>query len=65
MFKVLFLCTENSCRSQISKGLVNHFLAGQMRAFSAGVAPNRVNPRAVMVMSELGIDSSHHPLQIC
>ena len=40
MFKVLFLCTENACRSQMAEGLVNHYLAGQVRAFSAGVAPS-------------------------
>jgi arsenate reductase (thioredoxin) len=44
MLKVLFLCTENACRSQMAEGLVNHDLAGQVRAFSAGVRPSRVNP---------------------
>ena len=60
MLKVLFLCTENACRSQMAEGLVNHDLAGQVRAFSAGVRPSQVNPRAVQVMAELGIDISHH-----
>jgi arsenate reductase len=60
MIKVLFLCTENACRSQMAEGLVNHDLAGQVRAFSAGVRPGRVNPRAIRVMGELGIDISHH-----
>ncbi len=60
MLKVLFLCTENACRSQMAEGLVNHDLAGQVQAFSAGVRPSRVNPRAVQVMSELGIDIRHH-----
>ncbi len=60
MLRVLFLCTENACRSQMAEGLVNHYLAGQVRAFSAGVAPSRVNPRAVAVMAELGIDISAH-----
>jgi arsenate reductase len=58
MLKVLFLCSENACRSQMAEGLVNHFLAGRVRAFSAGVAPTRLNPRAVQVMGELGIDIS-------
>ena len=58
MLKVLFLCTENACRSQMGEGLVNHDLAGQVRAFSAGVRPSRVNPRAIQVMAELGIDIS-------
>jgi len=39
---------------------VNHYLAERVRAFSAGVAPSRVNPRAVQVMAELGIDISGH-----
>ncbi len=60
MLKVLFLCTENSCRSQMAEGLVNHDLAGQVKAWSAGVRPNRVNPRAIQVMAELGIDISRH-----
>jgi arsenate reductase len=60
MFKVLFLCTENACRSQMAEGLVNHDLAGEVRAFSAGVRPTRVNPRAIRAMAELGIDISGH-----
>jgi len=58
MLKVLFLCTENACRSQMAEGLVNHYLAGKVKAFSAGVRPSRVNPRAIRVMAELGIDIS-------
>jgi len=60
MLKVLFLCTENACRSQMAEGLVNHDLAGQVKAYSAGVRPSQVNPRAITVMAELGIDISHH-----
>lgn len=60
MLKVLFLCTENACRSQMAEGLVNHFLAGKARAFSAGVVPGQVNPNAIRVMAELGIDISQH-----
>jgi arsenate reductase (thioredoxin) len=60
MFKVLFLCTENACRSQMAEGLANHDLAGNVKAFSAGVRPSRVNPRAIQVMGELDIDISHH-----
>jgi arsenate reductase len=60
MLKVLFLCTENACRSQMAEGLVNHDLAGQVQAFSAGVRPSRVNPRAIQAMAEIGIDISHH-----
>jgi len=60
MLKVLFLCTENACRSQMAEGLVNHDLAGQVQAFSAGVKPAQVNARAIRVMAELGIDISQH-----
>jgi arsenate reductase (thioredoxin) len=60
MLKVLLLCTENACRSQMAEGLVNHDLASRVQAFSAGVRPGRVNPRAIQVMAELGIDISHH-----
>jgi arsenate reductase len=60
MLKVLFLCTENACRSQMAEGLVNYDLAGQVQAFSAGVRPSRVNPRAIQIMTELGIDISGH-----
>ena len=56
MFKVFFLCTENACRSQMAEGLVNHYLAGKVQAFSAGVRPTQVNPRTIRVMAELGID---------
>jgi arsenate reductase len=60
MFKVLFLCTENACRSQMAEGLVNHDLAGRVKAYSAGVRPKVVNPRAIVAMRELGIDISRH-----
>ena len=56
--QVLFLCTGNSCRSQMAEGLVNHDFAGRLQAVSAGTAPHGLNPRAVEVMAELGIDIS-------
>lgn len=58
MLKVLFLCTGNACRSQMAEGLVNHDLAGRVQAWSAGVQPSQVNPRAIQVMAEVGIDIS-------
>jgi arsenate reductase len=58
MLKVLFLCTENACRSQMAEGLVNHYLAGKVKAFSAGVAPTEVNPLAIRALAQLGIDIS-------
>ncbi len=56
---VLFLCTGNSCRSQMGEGLVNHFLGDQWQAYSAGTKPSGyVHPLAVRAMAELGIDIS-------
>jgi len=56
--RVLFLCTGNSCRSQMADGIVNHDFAGRIEAFSAGTEPHGLNPRAVQVMDEIGIDIS-------
>ena len=59
--RVLFLCTHNSCRSQMAEGLINHYLGDRFQAFSAGTEATRVNPLAAKVLSELGIDiSSYH-----
>jgi len=60
MKRVLLICTKNSARSQMAEGLVNHDLAGEFQAFSAGTDPSDVHPVAVAVMGELGIDISHH-----
>jgi len=57
--RVLVLCTGNSCRSQMAEGWVNHLLAGQWEARSAGTAPAaRVHPLAVRAMAEAGVDIS-------
>jgi arsenate reductase len=58
MKRVLFICTRNSSRSQMAEALVNHDLAGKYEAFSAGTEPSSVNPLAIAVMKELGIDIS-------
>lgn len=58
--RVLFLCTANSCRSQMAEGIVNHFLGDRIEAFSAGTRATFVNPRAIAVMKEIGIDISGH-----
>ncbi len=55
---VLFLCTHNSARSQIAEGLLRHLYGSRYEVFSAGATPTRVNPLAVKVMSEVGIDIS-------
>jgi arsenate reductase len=58
--KVLFLCTHNSCRSQMAEGIVNHFLADRFQAFSAGTEATKVNPLAIRILAEIGIDISGH-----
>lgn len=55
--RVLFLCTGNSCRSQMAEGLVKHYLGKEWKAYSAGTEPSGyVHPMAVQAMAELGID---------
>ncbi len=56
--RILFLCTHNSCRSQMAEGLVNHFMYDSFQAFSAGTEATCVNPLAIKVLAELGIDIS-------
>jgi arsenate reductase len=56
--KVLFLCTGNSCRSQMAEGLLRSFYGDKYEVFSAGVNPTSVNPNAITVMKEIGIDIS-------
>jgi len=58
--RVLFLCTANSCRSQMAEGIANHFWGDKMEAFSAGTKVSFVNPTAIEVMKEIGIDISKH-----
>jgi len=54
--KVLFLCTGNSCRSQMAEGFARQLRGGHLDAYSAGVEPHGVNARAVQVMAESGVD---------
>lgn len=58
--RVLFLCTHNSCRSQMAEGLVNHFFGDRVEAFSAGTEATRVNPLGAKVLAEIGIELSGH-----
>lgn len=54
--RVLFLCTGNSCRSQIAEGWLRHRYGGEVEAVSAGSDPApMINPRAVEVMAEIGV----------
>lgn len=56
--KILFLCTANSCRSQMAEGLTNFYWGDVLEAFSAGTEASCVNPKAIEVLKELGIDIS-------
>jgi arsenate reductase len=56
--KVLFLCTGNSCRSQMAEGWARALRSDTVEPYSAGVAPQGVNPLAVKVMAEAGVDLS-------
>ncbi len=58
--KVLFLCTGNSCRSQMAEGFARHLKGDVIEAYSAGTAPKDVDPRAVKAMAEVGIDILTH-----
>ena len=56
--KILFLCTHNSARSQMAEGLLRDIYGDRYEAYSAGVSATSVNPYAVQVMKEIGIDIS-------
>lgn len=57
---VLFLCTGNSCRSQMAEGWLRHLAGSRFEVLSAGTNPVGMNPQAVEVMGEVGIDLSRH-----
>ena len=58
MIKVMFLCTGNSCRSQMAEGFARELGKGLIEPYSAGLIAAGVNPRAIIVMKEIGIDIS-------
>ena len=58
--KVLFICTGNSCRSQLAEGLLNEMAAKYFDVYSAGSHPSRVNANAISIMEEIEIDISNH-----
>jgi len=60
MKRILVLCTGNSCRSQIAEGYLEHFAGDKAEVYSAGVETHGVNPRAIQIMKEDGIDISKH-----
>ncbi len=56
--KILFLCTGNSCRSQMAEGWARHLKSDVIDAYSAGIQTHGLNPHAVKVMAEAGVDIS-------
>jgi arsenate reductase len=60
MIRILFLCTGNSCRSQMAEGWARHLKADTIEPYSAGIETHGLNPNAVWVMAEAGVDISTH-----
>jgi arsenate reductase len=60
MKKILVLCTGNSCRSQIAEGYLRYFAGDKAQVYSAGVETHGVNPKAIAIMAEDGMDISGH-----
>ncbi len=58
--KILFLCTGNACRSQMAEGWTRQLLGDRVEVWSAGVIAAGLDPRAVQVMREAGVDISSH-----
>jgi len=58
--RILFLCTGNSVRSQMAEGFLRNMARDRFEVYSAGVKPTVVNPLAIKVMAEIGIDISKH-----
>jgi arsenate reductase len=63
MLKILFLCTGNSCRSQMAEGWARHLKGNVLEPYSAGIETHGLNPNAVKVMAEAGVDISRHRSQ--
>ena len=57
-YNIIFICTGNSCRSQIAEGLLKEIASNRFNVYSAGSNPSRLHPAAVSVMAEWGIDIS-------
>jgi arsenate reductase len=58
--RVMFLCTGNSCRSQMAEGWARALKGAELDVYSAGIETHGLNPRAVQVMAEAGVDISKH-----
>ena len=59
MLKIMFLCTGNSCRSQMAEGIARALGKGLIEPCSAGVMPSEIHPKTIQVMKEIGIDISN------
>ncbi|MGZ9584315.1 arsenate reductase (thioredoxin) [Paenibacillus marinisediminis] len=57
---IYFLCTGNSCRSQMADGFAKQYLSNEWDVYSAGIEAHGVNPKAIEAMKEIGIDISNH-----
>lgn len=57
---IYFLCTGNSCRSQMAEGWARHLGKDRIEVYSAGIETHGLNPRAVAAMKDAGVDISHH-----
>ncbi len=58
--RVLVICTGNSCRSQMAEGYLQQFAGNKAKIYSAGIEAHGVNPKAIQVMKEDGVDISKH-----
>ncbi len=56
---IYFLCTGNSCRSQMAEGFAKQYLSGEWQVYSAGIEAHGVSPKAIQAMKEIGIDISN------
>ncbi|MEP0828623.1 MAG: arsenate reductase ArsC, partial [bacterium] len=60
MKKILFVCTGNSCRSQMAEGFARHYANGRFEVRSAGIFPTGIHPMTIETMREVGVDISGH-----
>ena len=58
--KLIFICTGNSCRSQMAEGLLRDMAGDKFEVFSAGSHPSRIHPMSIKVMDEVNIDITEH-----
>ena len=63
-YNIIFICTGNSCRSQIAEGLLKNEAGHKLNVYSAGSHPSRIHPAAIKVMAEWGIDISNQKSEI-